>query len=328
MRAVALVLLAATAAGAAGIVFEGPRGPGRGKHIVLVSGDDEYRSEEMLPELARILAQRHGFRCTVLFAIDPKTGAIQPEQKDNIPGLEALAGADLMVLFTRFRELPEVQMRHVAAYVVAGKPVVALRTATHAFANKTGPWAKWAWNNKETDGGFGREMLGETWIRHHGKHGVESTRGVLAPGAAAHPVLRGIRDGDVWVPTDVYAVRLPLPEGSTPLVLGQVLAGMSPSDPPVTGARNDPMMPVAWTRTARGRMFVTTMGSAQDLQNAGFRRLLVNACYWAVGLEKKIRPNAATGLVTEYRPSPFKFGGYRPGVKPEDLRIPKELVRE
>lgn len=110
-------------------------------------------------------------------------------------------------------------------------------------------------------------------------------------------------------------------------MLGQVLTGMSPSDPPVADARNNPMMPIAWTRTARGRVFVTTMGSAQDLRNAGFRRLLVNACYWAVGLEKKIRPKTENGLVTDYRPSPFKFGGYRPGVRPEDLRIPEELVR-
>ena len=326
MRIAALLLAASLGAAAAGLVFEGPRGPGRGKHIVLVSGDDEYRSEEMLPELARILALRHGFRCTVLFAIDPRTGVIQPDLKNNIPGLEALRTADLMVLFTRFRELPDEQMRFLADYVAAGKPIVALRTATHAFANQTGPWVKWAWNNKDT-GGFGREVLGETWIRHHGRHGVESTRGVPAPGAAQHPVLQGIRDGDIWAPTDVYAVRLPLPADATPLVLGQVLRGMAPADEPVAGDKNNPMMPVAWTRTARGRVFVTTLGSAQDLENAGVRRLLVNACYWAAGLERKIRPQSDVALVTDYRPSAFRFGGYRPNVRPEDLRIPAQLVR-
>jgi len=88
------------------VVYPGREGPGKGKHIVLISGDEEYRSEEALPMLARILATHHGFKCTVLFAVDPKTGVIDPECQTNIPGLEQLQSADLMVLFTRFRELP------------------------------------------------------------------------------------------------------------------------------------------------------------------------------------------------------------------------------
>src|SRR5579871_1439460 len=115
------------------IVFEGPNGPGKGKHIVLVSGDEEYRSEEALPQLAKILAERHGFRCTVLFAINPADGTIDPNQNDNIPGLELLETADLMVIATRFRDLPDNQMKYIVAYLEAGKPVVGMRTATHAF---------------------------------------------------------------------------------------------------------------------------------------------------------------------------------------------------
>src|SRR5713226_701514 len=88
---------------AAGVVYEGGDGPGKGKHIVLVSGDEEYRSEEALPQLGKILAKRHGFKCTVLFAIDRKDGSINPNQNDNIPGLEALKTADMLVIFTRFR---------------------------------------------------------------------------------------------------------------------------------------------------------------------------------------------------------------------------------
>src|SRR5579871_6061069 len=99
------------------LVLEGAAGPGKGKHIVLVSGDEEYRSEEALPQLAKILSQRHGFKCTVLFAIDPKDGTINPNQNNNIPGLEALAKADLMVIFTRFRKLPDDQMKYIAEYV-------------------------------------------------------------------------------------------------------------------------------------------------------------------------------------------------------------------
>src|SRR5438067_373298 len=90
------------------VVYEGSDGPGKGKHIVLVSGDEEYRSEEALPQLGKILAKRHGFKCTVLFAIDPNDGTINPNVS-NIPGLQALDSADLMVIFTRFRDLPDEQ---------------------------------------------------------------------------------------------------------------------------------------------------------------------------------------------------------------------------
>src|SRR5579864_8627142 len=110
------------------VVYEGSDGPGKGKHIVLVSGDEEYRSEEGLPQLAKILAKRHGFKCTVLFAIDPADGTINPNNQDNIPGLEALKTADLMLIFTRFRDLPDEQMKLVVDYVESGRPIIGLRT--------------------------------------------------------------------------------------------------------------------------------------------------------------------------------------------------------
>ncbi|MFT7486773.1 MAG: putative heme-binding domain-containing protein, partial [Candidatus Paceibacteria bacterium] len=89
------------------IVFEGGDGPGKGKHVVLIAGDEEYRSEEALPMLARILSQRHGFRCTVLFSTDKENGEINPEEQTYIPGIEVLDDADMMVCFLRFRELPD-----------------------------------------------------------------------------------------------------------------------------------------------------------------------------------------------------------------------------
>ncbi len=301
-------------------------GPGHGKHVVLISGDEEYRSEEMLPQLAKILAKRHGYQCTVLFAIDPKDGTINPNQADNIPGLEALDTADLMVIFTRYRKLPDAQMKHIVDYVQSGKPIIGLRTATHAFDPQPGTtYAKWGCNSKEWDGGFGRQVLGETWINHHGNHGKQSTRGIIVKSQEGHPILRGIKDGDIWGPTDVYAVRLPLPGDSTPLVLGEVLAGMKPTDPPVTGKPNEPMMPIAWTKTystpsgKSARTFTSTMASAQDLESEGLRRLLVNACYWAVGLASQIPERADVGLVGEYKPSPFKSNGFKKGIKPSDL---------
>jgi len=313
------------------LVVEGGEGPGKGKRVVLVSGDEEYRSEEGLTQLAKILAKHHGFTCTVLYAIDPETGDIDPMNQKNIPGLEALRKADLMVIATRFRNLPDEQMQEIDGYLKAGKPVIGLRTATHAFSiPKESRFARYSWNNK-TDTfteGFGRQVLGETWISHHGHHGHESTRGLVVPEAKDHPIVRGIKDGDIWGPTDVYGVRLPLPGDSQPLVLGQVLEGMTADAPVVTGTdakKNEPMMPIAWTKTysleggPTGRVFTTTMGSSTDLASAGLRRLLVNAAYWAVGLEEEIPPAANVEIVGTFEPTPFKAGGHRKGVKPADL---------
>jgi type 1 glutamine amidotransferase len=310
------------------VVFPGHDGPGKGKQVVLISGDEEYRSEEALPQLAKILATYHGFTCTVLFAINPDDGTIDPNRNDNIPGLEALDKADLMVIFTRFRKLPDEQMKHVVDYVESGRPIIGLRTATHAFDLSGGEYAKYSWRSQEWDGGFGRQVLGETWVSHHGNHGSQSTRGVIAKDAVGHPILRGINDGDMWGPTDVYGVTLPLPGDCQPLVMGQVLEGMKPSDEPVAGTQNEPMMPVAWVKTYRGtsgktaRVFTTTMGASQDFESEGLRKLLVNACYWALGMDDMIGATTRVDLVGEYHPLPFKPGGFKPGVKPVDHAIP------
>jgi type 1 glutamine amidotransferase len=327
-----LTMLATTTARAADdgdtkwVTYTGTEGPGKGKHIVLISGDEEYRSEESLPQLGKILARHHGFTCTVLFAIDPKTGEINPDVKNNIPGLEALDHADLMIILTRFRELPDDQMKHIVDYLDAGKPVVGLRTATHAFNFPSGgTYAKYGWNYKGDDyaKGFGKQILGETWVAHHGKHKVQSARGVAAPDAKDSPILRGIKDGDIWGPADVYTVTLPLPGDSKPIVLGQVLEGMNPSDKPIAGKQNDPMMPVAWTKTyegkdgKKGRVFTTTMGAATDLATEGTRKMVINAVYWALGMEDQI-PAQGTDvtIVGEYKPTKFGFGEYVKGVKP------------
>jgi hypothetical protein len=326
------------------VTYTGQEGPGKGKHVVLVSGDEEYRSEEALPQLAKILAQRHGFSCTVLFAIDPKNGTINPNIS-NIPGLEALQKADLMIIATRFRNLPDEQMKHIVDYVESGRPVIGLRTATHAFdipGNRT--YSKYSYNygGKDYLRGFGRQVLGETWIAHHGKHGSQSTRGILAVGQENNPILRGIKDGDIWGPTDVYTASPP--SDSTILVLGQVLKGMKATDEPAgkeiikkkikgevkefASNPNEPMMPIAWTRIytpengKKARVFTTTMGSSTDLASEGLRRLLVNATYWTVGLEQRI-PSAGTDvqIVGEYQPTPFGNNRFHKGMKPADLQM-------
>ncbi|HUV13830.1 MAG TPA: hypothetical protein VMY18_09295 [Acidobacteriota bacterium] len=323
------------------VVYDGIEGPGKGKHIVLISGDEEYRSEEGLPQLAKILAKHHGFKCTVHFAIDPKDGTINPALVNNIPGLQALETADLMIIATRFRELPDTQMEYIVRYVDSGRPIIGMRTATHAFRYSKESHSKYRsydFQSETWKEGFGRQVLGETWIAHHGQHGVESTRGIIVEGMKDHPIVRGC--DDIWGPTDVYEVRLPMCDTCQPLVLGQVLSGMQPSDPPFVGkkvrkgggtefevAPNDPMMPIAWIKKFKGedgetsRIFTTTMGASEDLLSEGLRRLLVNATYWGVGMEDRIPERANVDLVGKYSPTGFGFNKYKVGLKPSDYAL-------
>jgi type 1 glutamine amidotransferase len=324
------------------LIFEGKSDMPR---VVLVSGDEEYRSEEALPQLAKILSTRHGFNCIVLFAQDPTNpGMVNPNFVQNIPGLENLKTADLVVIFTRFRALPDEQMQYIDEYLKSGKPVIGMRTSTHAFnfseIDSTSKWKHYGnyyVGEDEWNDGFGRLILGEKWIAHHGKHRHQSTRGIMAPGAAGHPILNGVSTGDIWGPSDVYRVRLPLPPDSKPIVLGQVinrageyleddpLYGMRFTDSEVAGVevvkgddgkemtinRNDPMMPVAWTKTyqvpggQQGKAFTTTMGAATDLLTEGTRRMIVNSVFWSLDLT--VPEEANVGLVGEYLPSAFAF---------------------
>ncbi|HEX4121395.1 MAG TPA: hypothetical protein VH619_12310 [Verrucomicrobiae bacterium] len=295
-----------------------------GKKIVFLAGEEEYRSEEGLPMLAKILVHQ-GFDCRVLFTVNPATGDVDPDCQTNLPGIGALDTADLCVMQLRFRELPDAQMKHFVDYLNSGKPIIALRTSTHAFAyqrNTNSPYAKYDWRSQVWPGGFGRQVLGETWVSHHGEHGEESTRGIVNGKMAADPILRGM--GDLWWPSDVYTVTH-LPADARVLVWGQVLSGMKPGDPPVAGAQNDPLTPVVWVRDYKGeagkitKIVTCTAGAAVDLQDEGLRRLVVNACYWTLGLD--VPDKADVAYVGDYRPSFFGFGGGKKGVKPEDLYI-------
>lgn len=328
------------------ITYEGEQGPGKGKHIVLIAGDEEYRSEEALPQMGMILARHHGFTCTVVFPINKETGEIDPQTTTNIPGLEALDKADLMIIATRFRDLPEEQMKHINAFLMAGKPVIGMRTATHAFniGDKSKPYSHYSFNyngeKKDWKQGFGRLVLGETWISHHGGHKREGCRGLIAPGAESHPITNGIEDGDIWGPSDVYGVRLPLPGDSKPIILGQVQQdvkhdggdrwfGMRPDDPPLPAdhKKNDPMMPIAWTKSYQlpegkeGTAFTTTMGAATDLEAEGSRRMLVNAIYFLMEMEVPKKADVAT--VGEFTPTAYGFGGHKKGMKPADYKMPE-----
>lgn len=298
------------------LTYEGSDGPGKGKHIVFLSGDHEYRSEETLPALARILAKNLGFKCTVLFTVDPETGEIVPGCS-NEPGMEALDSADLAVVFLRFQDFPDEAMKHFADYLDRGGPVIGLRTATHAFKIPEGKtYSKYSWEYKGNDylTGFGHQVLGQSWVGHYGKNHQQSTRIEPVKTEADHPILRGVKD--VWVHAGGYVGK---PTSGEILTMAQPLEGMTPDSP---AAESMPPMPSEWTRTytspsgKTGRVFTSLYGASEDLKNEGYRRMLVNACLWAAGLEDEIKPDLDVDFVGPYRPNTFGNGVYAAGVKP------------
>ena len=325
----ALLTLAApfTQAANSSITYAAQPGAGQGKHLVFVSGDEEYRSEEGLPMLAKILSQRHGFRCTVLFSLG-EDGTIDPNNQKSLSQPEALDTADGIVMLARFRNWPEGTFRRFDAARKRGVPFVALRTSTHAFRVSEGAFKNYSQ--------FGEEVLGEGWVSHWGKHAFEATRGMIEPGAEQESILRGVKD--VFGPTDVYEAYPP--RDARILLRGQVLKGINPNDPPAVHPKkrttdkaeqdvNTPMMPVAWTRTVPNeagkpnRVFCTTMGAATDLESADLRRLIVNAVYW--GMELEVPSAADVSYVDPFYPLPYGFNKFRQGITPEDHALGRSL---
>ncbi|TWU58589.1 Trehalose utilization [Rubripirellula tenax] len=300
------------------LVYEGAEGFGHGKHIVFLAGDHEYRSEESLPALARILAKRHGFKCTVLFNIDPKSGEIVAGTPSNIPGMEALETADLAVVFLRFQDLPEEQMKHFDDYLKRGGPVVGMRTSTHGFKiPKDRPYAKYSFDAKGPDYefGFGHQVLGQTWVGHYGKNHQQSTRITIIEAMANHPILHGV--DDVWVQAGGYVGK---PTDGDILTIAQPLDGMTPDSPAST---TQSPMPSEWTRTYRsesgqvGRVFTSLYGTPEDLTNEGYRRLMVNGIVWAIGLEDAITSDLNIAFVGPFKPNTFGNQTHARGIKPE-----------
>lgn len=307
------------------ITYEGKQGPGKGKNIVLISGDEEYRSEEALPMMAKILSQHHGFNCTVLFAID-SARTINPDVVNNIPGLHLLQTADLVIMSLRFRELPDSQMKYIDQYIHAGKPIVALRTSTHAFRyvkNKASMYAKYGIDSKVNgwEKGFGKTVLGETWVSHHGHHGVEGTRGIANSVWQNHPILKGVKD--VYGASDVYTVG-DLGKDVQILQYGISINGLTSSAVP---NYEKSIMPIAWTKnykTSSGktcRIFATTMGAAVDLLSNGLRRMVVNASYWALNMEAKIDAESSVETIGAYNPTMFGFKNGVKGLRPIDFEL-------
>ena len=224
--------------------------------VVFISAESEYGAAETLPEFAHELKTQYGLYCEIL------QGSIERRGNDRheLAGLETLTNADLAVLFARRRALPAGQMDYFRDYLNSGKPLVGLRTASHAFdtrGNAPAGYAEW----RKLDA----EVLGGNYHGHHGS-GPKCTVTVAAE-AEGHPILAGVKlpftsNGSL------YEVR-PLAESAKPLLIGSI-----PDKEPE---------PVAWTNVYnKSRIFYTSLGHTDDFRNAPFRRLLINAVFWAM----------------------------------------------
>lgn len=293
--------LPAAAAEETGVLHFPASGKSKGK-IVLVAGDEEYRSEESMPMLAKILSSKHHFDCTVLFAMSEDGSYIDPNNQAGIRGWQHLDEADLMLIGTRFRKPSKSQAEHITKFIDAGKPLIGIRTATHAF-NGQG-----SFGGDVSYGNFGRKILGEQWVSHHGGHKRQGARGVIVDSAKDHPILNSVKD--VFAPSDVYGV-IHLTDQDEILLRAAVTESLDPKSPNIEGPKNDPMQPFAWLHPyvspsgTKGKSFCTTGGASVDLANEDLRRLLVNAVYYLT--EHPVPEKADVDYVDPYYPSFFGF---------------------
>jgi type 1 glutamine amidotransferase len=229
-------------------------------HIVFMIGEDEYHTWDTLPDFAKRELEPRGYLVTT----------IQQDAKDknNFPGLvEALKSADLLFISARRRTPPADQMNAVRAHLDAGKALVGIRTACHAFALR--PTDPPAGPNQTVWQAFDPQVLGGHYTNHHPEGPRTSVS--IAPGATSHQILKGVSLSALVGAGSLYKVS-PLEPGTTPLLVGTI--------------PDQPAEPIAWTNrygVKRARVFYTSLGHPDDFTNAEFRRLLVNGIAWALG---------------------------------------------
>jgi type 1 glutamine amidotransferase len=237
--------------------------------IAFVCGDHEYSGEATLPLFGQELAKRYGFRFDVIKS--------EPDQnaETNIPGLERLAEADLAVFYLRWRRLPREQLNHIESYLKSAKPVLGLRTSSHAFNYPKGDPLE-SWN------GWASEVFGAPpgWnVDGHRHYGHQATTAVsLNAAQAKHPILAGV-NAPFTAPSWLYHVLPKYPPSKAEVLLyGDAINPNRPAE------RN----PVAWTwiNNYGARSFYTSLGHPGDFALEPFQRLLTNAIHW--GLSKKI----------------------------------------
>jgi uncharacterized protein len=279
-------------------------------HIVFVTGDEEYRSEESMPMLARILKNRYGFQVSVRYAI---TGNyINPNNQDNIPGLDILEDADMMVMYTRFRSLPDDQLQYILNFAESGKPMAGFRTSTHAFSYGEDH------ENHHLDFDWPQEVFGLPWISHHG--GSNSTDVLIDEENSDHPILRGVEPFHArsWL----YHANTLL-DDAVPLLTGRAVEGAEPG-----GDYFDDPHTVAWTNYYQGeqgtsRVFFTTLGHPNDFFDENMRRLAIQGFYWALEMEDQIPDEGLNvDIIGNYDPNPAGFGEqFKQNVRPDDITL-------
>lgn len=228
-------------------------------NLVFMIGEDEYLTWETLPEFAMKDVEPLGNHVTVIHA--------DAADKNHFPGLvEALKDADLLLVSVRRRTPLKEQLDAVRAYLAAGKPLIGIRTASHAFAlrpkdtlidDKHANWQE-----------FDPEVLGGNYSNHH--RGEDKTILTIAPGAESHSILKGIALSELIGNGTLYK-NTPLAKTATPLLIGAI-----PNQPPE---------PVAWTHrygTKQAKVFYTSLGHVDDFKEPAFRRLMLNAIAWTL----------------------------------------------
>jgi hypothetical protein len=267
-------------------------------HVVFVTGDDEYSSELSMPMIAAILEKHHGIRTTVLYAVNEKGD--RDRHGNSIPGLEALGDADLAVFYMRFRQLPQDQLDTITRFGEWGRPIIGLRTTSHAFNYPEPP-------NNHWNADFPMFYFGHKWISHYG-HGNSTMAHVVEEKATAdNPILRGVKSPE-WLNSWLYVVNegdVKLPDDCEVLMVGDAVKGTEPG-----GEKFGNRQPLAWSRVVEDfkedqlqRTFYTSLGHPRDFLKEGPRRLLVNAILWGLGREDSIPPEGANvEIVGEYVP--------------------------
>lgn len=250
--------------------------------IVFVIAENEYDADKTLPEFARELQTKYNFACEFALGVSKSDDA---KERNNIAGLEALETADLAVVYVRRRALPKKQMQHLRDYVAGGKPLIGLRTASHAFAplgeKLQAGYAVWP----EFDG----QVFGGSYHGHHGNRRPDGPQSYVwvKPDAESHPILHGVPAGEFKVDSWLYKT-VPLAETTTVLMMGRV-------------DDRKPHEPVSWTNTssAGGRVFYTSLGYVEDFKLPAFRRMLTNAVFWALSRPIPLISYDATKQPTE-----------------------------
>lgn len=292
-------------------------------HIVFVTGDEEYRSEESMPMLAKLAKRELGAKVTVLYALD-SLGFVDPNRTDHIEGLEALETADLMVMFTRFRNLPENERKYITNYVESGKPIVGFRTSTHAFMYKNDTTLV------EFNEAWPAKVFGQQWITHHGHFDdgkFQVTNISIKKGQEDNPILNGFNDFKAfsWL-YHVDGGDWKLQGDSEPILMGHSTKSQHEIDGKLDKFPLD--NPVAWTKSYTGisgikaRVFFTTLGHPFEFKIPEARKIALNGIFWALGEEENIPANGVDVTLDEpFLPNNSGFGQkFKQNLKPMPIK--------